>query len=281
MRLPSLLLLLSCAPFAALADPLASCKEQPQRPGERHFECAGFSLSASAEQPAFGQKAIVDSVMNAMGKDHQHRLERAEIPVGGEGRPGLRYRGLGGADVSGVAAVVPAAGSDKVRLIVCEEPKPSLCDAVLTPFAASLKADSPPAYEASGSPKFLGHTLAMREGCESKVDGPQTMIRCGAANVSWVVAGSDDPAGDDWIYQPMKKALASQGKLSEKQVACRVDGAKATCHDLEIVRSGGAAWHATAVMAEVKGQRVWVQCNVSGDRGKELPEPCGEILSLQ
>jgi hypothetical protein len=34
-------------------------------------------------------------------------------------------------------------------------------------------------------------------------------------------------------------------------------------------------------MAEVKGQRVWVQCNVSGDRGKELPEPCGEILKLQ
>jgi hypothetical protein len=268
----------------ALADPLDSCKEQPRRAGERHFECDGFSLSAAVEQPAFAEQGQLDVLANGLGQEKRFHVERVEVAVGGQSRPGIRYSSAGKAGVWGVAVLIPA-GSEKIRTIVCEERKRSRCDAALSPFALKIQGDRPPeaipAADVASEPRFAGRSISVGEGCTFKSDGPKSIIHCGPANVSWVNVSPEDPQGFDWVYQPMKKALSTQGTLTEKQLPCLVDGTKAACKDLEISRPNGSTWHATAVMAKVRDQRVWVQCNVSGDRGKDLPAPCSELLKFE
>lgn len=272
---------------------LRDCRETTPRPGERKFQCPGFSANMSVEQPAFAAEQIVELTVNGIQQDPRLKVDRAAVLVNGEKRPGARYTALGpGGETTsaGVFAMVPAATPGKIRLVGCEEKSPALCNRVLGALSDKLKdgdkeSGSQTGPEKSpqrsvGTLKFAGRSVAVPQGCTSAVEGPRTMIRCQGANVSWVSMQKDDPAGSDWIYQPIKKSLATQGKLTEKIRPCLVGAAPTECRDLTVARENQAALNATAAMAQVGDERVWVQCNAVDRRDDKLPQPCAEIVQF-
>jgi hypothetical protein len=257
-------------------NPLQQCTERTTNPGELALRCPGFIAYASIEQPAFSSDALAESLVRALSQSRHLRLEKAELLVDGVKRRGLRYAGDG---VFGEGAMVPSS-PDKVRFVGCEAPSLDHCAGVLAALLARL-ASAAPVAPSSDQPTFVGRTVSVPEGCSFQRKGPQSFIGCASANVSWVEAAADDPTGEDWVYGPLKQALATQGTLKERTRSCTVGGEKAQCHDLLIERAGKPSLNATATMARVRNQRVWVQCNVTGRDGDALPSPCSALLQLQ
>lgn len=270
------------------------CRETVPRPGERKFQCPSFSATMSVEQPAFAAEQLVELAVNGIKQDPRLKIDKGAVLVNGEKHPGGRYTALGSAGdttTAGVFATVPAATPGKIRLVGCEEKTPALCNRVIEALADKIKAgdkanasqtEPDKGHERSvGGLKFAGHSVAVPQGCTSAVEGARTMIRCPGANVSWVSMQKDDPAGSDWIYQPIKKSLATQGKLTEKTRPCLVGAAQAECRDMTVARENQSSLNATAVMAQVGDERVWVQCNAVGRTDDKLPQPCSEILQFK
>ncbi len=279
--LVTVLLLLTAVDARADSDLLAACKEKATRPGERALDCPGFSLSVSVEQPAFGEDAVLKAIFERLERQPDAQVDLATLVLGEGPRHGLRYTLFDAThkpELVGVVAMVPSSRADQVRMIGCEESKASKCERALTALAAQVKvAVASQPQPSSGAPMLAGRAVAIPAGCHFKIDGPKSFIGCANANISWVAMHVDDPADIDWIYNPIKSALATRGKLSEKSRPCTIDGVTTQCRVIDVARPDGGQLSTTCAAVTLRGQRVWLQCNVSAKSGP-LPPPCDALI---
>lgn len=273
---------------------LARCKSMPTRPGEYKFECPEYRISISVEQPAFGAAGLVEMGLTGFKQSTAIKAEAATIKLGDAQveRPGLRYRSTDSSGARGVAAVVPTSTPDKVRMVGCEERNQQQCEAVLWAVSEKLRTGAPlpesssvgkelaeAAKKVSG-PLFAGRALTVPNGCSLSTEGPKSLLRCANGNLSWVAMAADDPAGDEWIVAPLKKALATQGALTETLRPCVIDGVKANCRDLEVKRADGRMLNSIVAEATVRKQRLFMQCNFAGARSDQIHPPCAEVMKI-
>lgn len=282
------LALVAVAPSLAVAQTastpavLKGCSEVATRPGERKLTCSGFSLTAGVEQPAFATEQIIEMIVDNLKREPRAKVEKVTVPLSGGPRSGLRYTmsGAGGKPLTfGLFAMVPSTTPSKIRAVGCEEPRPGRCETALAAMALEVQEGvAPTKAELPAGPRLAGRDVDVPAGCSFGIEGPKTILRCGRGNLSWVELAAGDPEGVDWIYAPLKKALATQGTLSERLRPCSVEGVKAECRDVEVRRGDGARLNMTAVMASLRGQRVWLQCNTTEREGNTLPPPCSSLV---
>ena len=191
------------------------CKVMEDKPGEERIHCGDeFRATTSVEQPVSASEALIDLMIRSLKEDRKapSTVERTERVVGGVKRRGLHYVNTpqqGG--IQGVFLLVPASAG-KVRLIGCEEPAPRRCDAALEALLHGSPAANQAAPQEDG---FAGRPLKT-EGCRA----PQPRrLECEATQMHWEYPTKDDPQGIDWLYEPMRKAFAQQGTVTELPVA--------------------------------------------------------------
>jgi hypothetical protein len=268
------LLVLVAAPAAA-ESPFSGCTVKEPKPGERRIHCPDFEAAASEEKPAFGAEATLDLVARGLREDSSLRVERVEVTVAGAKRPGVRYAHRGG--TLGLFAAFPSS-EDKFRVLSCEEKKARRCDVILNALAASIPAPNAKAAPANDEKSIAGRALVPPSGCSQPA--PRKIV-CPNVGLSWATLADDDPPGLDWMWNPLKKAFATQGPLTESRRPCTIDGVESECRQLAIAGGDGRKLTVLGAMTTLRGARLFVQCNITGALESKVPAPCDLIFTLR
>jgi hypothetical protein len=265
----------SASPSAPSAlDPFAQCKIMgPEAGADRTLECPGGTAFATREGAQIGEPALIELMKSALSTgEAKPRWEEAPVTLGGVQRRGLRYT-LG--ELVGVIVLVPS-GREQVRGLGCEARELAWCWQILDALARRLPPPNLESPSAEAARRLAGRVVEVPPSCTEKAPG---LVVCPRHSFSFVNHTREDPTTLAELAPSLRAGLAQIGNITEADRACTVEGGAASCRVYTVKRRDGGVVFVVAAFAEVRGQRVYVQCN-SSEGLSPLPAACRPALAL-
>jgi hypothetical protein len=172
---------------------------------------------------------------------------------------------------------IVATEPDRVRAFGCESSNVDWCKRMLDALATRVPEANTKTPGADLARTLAGKKVEVPPKCTEKALG---QIVCRDHSLAWMNHRPGDPSSIEDLRGPLTGGLSQMGTVSESAMPCSLDGVDTICHVFTVKKESGSPVYAVIAFGEVRGRKVFAQCNTSVGIDP-LPPACAQIMKLK